>query len=234
MKILIVDDEKMIREGLKYRIEQYLKDNVQITLANDANSALERIRENDFDVLFCDINMPFVSGLELIEKINDKGMTIIIVSGYSEFKYAQKAIELKVDNYILKPIERTKLEEILDNLLKLYPTKVNNSIVSKIIDEINNNYHNCSYCISVLASDINLSESYIMKVLARENLSFVDMLNNKRIDKSLGLLQEQNKIKDIYESVGFNSQSYFNVVFKKIMGISPKEYCSNSAVYLKK
>ena len=234
MKILIVDDEKMIREGLKYRIEQYLKDNVQVTLANDANGALDIINSKDFDVLFCDINMPFISGLELIEKINNKDMTIIIVSGYSEFKYAQRAIELKVDNYILKPIEKTKLEEILDNLLKLYPTKSNNSIVIRIIDEINKNYHNCEYCLSLLAKDINLSESYIMKVLAKEGLSFVDMLNNKRIDKSLGLLQEQNRIKDIYQRVGFNSQSYFNVVFKKNMGISPKEYCNNSAVFLKK
>ncbi|WEM63584.1 response regulator [Streptococcus parauberis] len=111
--VLLVDDEYMILQGLKMLIDwEHLGFQVVAT-AKSANQALRLLDQEHIDVLISDVNMPEMSGLDLIEKakeINPQIQTMII-SGYQEFDYVKKAMELEAKAYLLKPIDKHELEE---------------------------------------------------------------------------------------------------------------------------
>lgn len=119
-RILIVDDELIEREGIKYLIKKYQYE-MEIFEAEDGENALEYIKNNPVDILFTDIRMPFMSGLELIEKARElsKNLKVIIFSAYEEFEYAKKAIDLNVIHYILKPIDINEFLKVFSNIIKV-------------------------------------------------------------------------------------------------------------------
>lgn len=104
-KVLIADDEEIIRRGIAHFLKK--DPDIQVVAqAEDGEMALEQAMEAHPDLLFVDINMPFLNGLDFIEKL--KGIQpdslIIVITGYDDFKYAQKALRLGVFDYLLKPI----------------------------------------------------------------------------------------------------------------------------------
>lgn len=118
-KVFIVDDEPIIREGLK-RIINWDKCGFKIVgEAGDGLEALEKVSKLRPDLCIIDIKMPEIDGLELISKIKKiKNETkILILTGYPEFDYAQKAIDLGVEGYILKPVDPEVLLEKLNKVL---------------------------------------------------------------------------------------------------------------------
>jgi two-component system response regulator YesN len=120
IKILVVDDEQIIRNGLEKAITQ-LSDGFQVlATADDGETALQWLKETDVlpDLLITDIFMRFVDGIELIEQVNALYPTItcVILSGHEDFKIAQKAIKLMVQQYIIKPIQLPELHAILNSL----------------------------------------------------------------------------------------------------------------------
>lgn len=106
MNILIADDEKQAREGIHLMVEQspYTFDNIFV--ASDGNEAAKIIKENPIDIVLTDICMPGTDGLELSQTIRRQypEVQIILITSYSEFEYVQKAIQLGVMGYLLKPI----------------------------------------------------------------------------------------------------------------------------------
>lgn len=117
-KVLIVDDEIMIRRGLSKIIKW---EQIGFELAGavgDAGEALKILEEIQVDVLLTDISMPEVTGLELIRTVKELQPRIktVVISGYSEFDYAIEAIKLKVESYILKPLDPQKITEIFEGL----------------------------------------------------------------------------------------------------------------------
>lgn len=123
LKILLVDDEVTEREGIEFLIKRY---EFPLTIAKAVNGkeALEYIKKNHIDILFTDVKMPFMDGLELAKETfkYDPNIRIIIFSAYSEFDYAKKALEAKVVDYLLKPIEveefKRVMEEAISNCIK--------------------------------------------------------------------------------------------------------------------
>lgn len=117
-KVFLVEDEKVVREGIRKNIQweqygfHYTGD------ASDGELALPMIRDIRPDLLITDIKMPFMDGLTLIKLVRDElpRTKIIIISGYDDFTYAQQAIRMGVDQYLLKPIIKNKLVEILVEL----------------------------------------------------------------------------------------------------------------------
>lgn len=104
-KVLIADDEEIIRRGIAY----FLKKDPEIEVAGQAEDgelALELAQKVHPDLLFVDINMPFLNGLEFIEKLKEvqPDALIIVITGYDDFRYAQKALRLGVFDYLLKPL----------------------------------------------------------------------------------------------------------------------------------
>jgi two-component system, response regulator YesN len=114
-KVMIADDELNIRMGLRTSIERLGGFSV-VAEAEDGEMALDLALSEKPDILLIDIRMPFMNGLELIEKLNENlgDCIIIIVSGHDEFAYAQKAIALQVFDYVLKPVDQQKLKDALE------------------------------------------------------------------------------------------------------------------------
>ncbi|MBU3133811.1 response regulator transcription factor [Clostridium gasigenes] len=114
-KVMLVDDEKLILQGLLKIIEWDKIGLEVIQTADNAISAIELFRKNPVNIVITDISMPKVTGLELIKQIKaiDENVKFIILSGYDEFSYAKTAMKYKVENYILKPINEEELEEAL-------------------------------------------------------------------------------------------------------------------------
>jgi two-component system response regulator YesN len=114
-KVLIADDEPKIRRGLRTAIERLRTDMKVVAEAEDGEAAFELVRKVKPDILMIDVRMPFLGGLQLIEKINAEkaDCIIIVVSGHDEFEYAQRALQLKVFEYVLKPVPQEVLEGVL-------------------------------------------------------------------------------------------------------------------------
>jgi two-component system response regulator YesN len=120
-KLLIVDDERMIRQGLKVMIEREYPSVYSITLAGNGAEALELYQQERNDVIITDIRMPVMDGITLLERLSkDAGPgeapAVIILSGHDDFEYAKSAIRYRVKDYLLKPIRREELFEILERI----------------------------------------------------------------------------------------------------------------------
>lgn len=117
--ILIADDEKIERNGVRRLLQ---KENLEMEIMEAVNGkeALQMVQERKPDILFSDIKMPFINGLELSEKVKEISpeTVIIIVSGYSDFEYARAAMKNGVLDYVLKPIDPAELKRALHKALE--------------------------------------------------------------------------------------------------------------------
>lgn len=118
MRILLVDDEREEREGISFLIEKFCYP-LEIFQASSGKEALDILERNKIDILFTDVKMPVMSGLELARKVreNNKDIKIIIFSAYAEFEYAKQAIEMNALRYLLKPIEIDEFRALMDELI---------------------------------------------------------------------------------------------------------------------
>lgn len=112
-KILIVDDEKMIREGIKAVICWEELGIGEVLLASSGREALQIIEREKPEILLTDISMAEMTGLEMIEQavLLQKTMRVLVLTGYDSFEYARKALQLKVEDFLLKPIDEDILAE---------------------------------------------------------------------------------------------------------------------------
>ena len=107
LTILIVDDEKLERNGIKFLLKRE-KEEFRILEAANGKDALGVLASNHVDILFSDVKMPYMSGLELVCQVRekDRNMEIVIFSGYNDFSYAREALRYGVVDYVLKPVIR--------------------------------------------------------------------------------------------------------------------------------
>ncbi|SFD50278.1 two-component system, response regulator YesN [Paenibacillus catalpae] len=105
-RILIVDDERIEREGIRNLIRK-LKLELDPLVAENGEAALRIVQSEPIDIVITDIKMPFMDGLELSEKIREEhpDIELIIYSAFNEFEYARRAMRANVSNYLLKPIQ---------------------------------------------------------------------------------------------------------------------------------
>lgn len=119
-KVLIVDDEKNIRLGLKAMIVREFPDTYEFEFAGDGAEALEVIVSKPIDIVITDIRMPVMDGIMLINRIQEleSKPTLVILSGHDDFHYAKEAIRCDVKEYLLKPIVRDELSRTMLRLEK--------------------------------------------------------------------------------------------------------------------
>lgn len=115
-RILIVDDERLIRSSLNKIIDQIEGGNVVSGLAEDGDSALAWLSRHYADLCVTDVRMPKVNGLELIKSINERypWMYCIVVSSYDDFSYIQQSLQLGAVDYVLKPVDRELLRQAIN------------------------------------------------------------------------------------------------------------------------
>lgn len=118
LKIFLVEDESIVREGLRDNIPWQQYGYKFVGEASDGEMALPLIQKTRPDVLLTDIKMPFMDGLSLSRIVHQEfpDMKIIIISGYDDFEYARQAITVGVEQYLLKPITRASLQKVLTEL----------------------------------------------------------------------------------------------------------------------
>lgn len=123
-KILLVDDEQFIRKGILSILSRNLTEGITCIEASNGEEALMRAREQSPHLIITDISMPGCDGLEFIGKLREenKNTPIVILSGYDNFEYAQKAIRLGVKEYVMKPIKKkefiTLIQDYIDDIEK--------------------------------------------------------------------------------------------------------------------
>ncbi|TXK79131.1 response regulator [Paenibacillus sp. N3.4] len=120
MHILIVDDEPIIRKGMVKMAEMYSPSFSKIQTAENGVAALERIRASEPDLVLTDICMPKMDGLELCKIIHEEfpHIKMVVISGFSDFEYAQKSMNYGVRHYLLKPATKANVHDMLDQVVK--------------------------------------------------------------------------------------------------------------------
>ena len=137
-KVLLVDDEYMITEGLKRLIPFDKWDMEVVATANHADDALDYVREHPVDIVISDVNMPDKTGLEMIQEMKDllPDAYYILLSGYQEFDYVKKAMNLSVVDYLVKPVDKVELGHLLEKIVTQLREKVQEpEILSQQLDE---------------------------------------------------------------------------------------------------
>ncbi|CBK73632.1 Response regulator containing CheY-like receiver domain and AraC-type DNA-binding domain [Butyrivibrio fibrisolvens 16/4] len=117
-KILVVEDEKLIRQGISAMIKRSGVPYEEVIECSNGLQALDILKTTRIDVMLTDIRMPKMNGIELVQAVQelDNPPLSVAVSGYDDFSYAVEMMRQGVREYILKPVERDKLKEVLTKL----------------------------------------------------------------------------------------------------------------------
>lgn len=188
IKILIVDDEEIIRDGICKKIERLMPDALVVAKAKNAKEALEIVKSNHPNIIITDIRMPGIDGLQFISMAHNlyKDIKYIIISGYQDFEYARNAIRLGVKDYLVKPIENEQLKDILEKLEKeISEETLQETAISQLkskanysIDIIKNKY---------LTDLTNHSNEFDISQIVK-NLEFIDIEFTKRYYTVINIL----------------------------------------------
>ena len=118
MKIFIVDDDSVIRKGIKKVINRYLPENIVVGEAADGQEALDAIMDKKPDILITDIKMPVLDGVALIRVLKNKGIgiKIIVLSGFEEYSLVRESLKNGAEDYLLKPVDTKVLIELIKKL----------------------------------------------------------------------------------------------------------------------
>lgn len=235
MRVMLVDDEILIREGFKKLFDWREHDCQVVAEASDGMEALAKIDEYQPDLVIMDINIPIVNGLKVIETAKAKypNMAFVIVSGYDDFSYCRQALRMQITDYILKPVDYKEFGTCIDRLrIALYEKKececTNNADPRIITQMIRFLQHNLAEDMSLnrLSEEFHLSPQYISQLFKSEiGVNFLAYLTNQRMEKAKRLLISTSLgISEISIQCGYADYRVFTKTFKKNIGITPSQY----------
>jgi two-component system response regulator YesN len=246
MNIIIADDEEFIRLGLQKILGRMELDiRVLGSYANglDAWSHISRLEAGELDVLITDIKMPMMDGLRLIEQMKDKPVATIVLSGFSEFEYARKALRYGVRDYLLKPVDKASLYELLVRIRqeRQQPNEEQEAslqeedeglltrehyVIERMKSIVEQEYDK-NFEMERIADTVGMSASYLSRLFRQQTgMTLTDYLIEIRIEKAKQYLSDHPNLKnyEISQLVGYNDPVYFNKLFKKMVGVTPKDF----------
>ena len=235
INVYIADDEVWITLGLKKLLEKLDIDARVVGTANNGLTAKEEIALFKPDVVFTDIRMPGLTGLELLRAIPEVSpdSKVVIISGYAEFSYAQEAVQHHAFDYLLKPIKEEELTRVMSAIVNNMEVETGGEskepsydrVIDNVITEIREHYME-DISLTSLAAKYNISMGHLSKMIKEHlKVNFSDYIASLRIQRSKELLRDDSlSIQEIAEIVGYNDYFYFTKVFKKVEGISPSKY----------
>ena len=244
--LLIVDDEPVIRRGIKsLAILSEIGIN-KIFEAGNAETCLEITDKEQIDIIMLDINMPNTDGLTLAKMLKEKNQNfaIIMVTGYDYFEYMQTAIRLGVDDYLLKPVNKTDIELVLkrmidkiekirleNRLLELNVTSESippgdNSSFKTVREYMNEHLFDSDLSLGYMAENLGFNSSYLSGIIKQiYGIPFQEYVALKRMEQAKILcLSTDMKNYEIAEEIGYEDVNYFTNRFKKTFGITPKQF----------
>lgn len=237
MNILIVDDELPAVQGILQIMDWKRLGIENAYVAYSLREAMEQFSQHYIELLLTDIEMQGGTGFDLIRWCNARNMRYvsIILSGFPNFHYAQRAITLGVFEYLLKPVNNSMLEGTLQRAVARLrqqnevPVQRPDTDAESLIEQVQFYiFDHISQEISrdEIAAYVNLSPKYLSTIFKREtSCTLSDYIRNERIAFAKRLLKQTNlPISMISENVGYDSLSYFSTVFRQVAGCSPREY----------
>ena len=247
-RVVVIEDEEAIRKGIIMSIDFSALNCILIGEASNGVEGIKLIQEKKPDIVITDVTMPLMSGIEMIEQTLEYNYTSIIISGYDEFSYAKKAIKLGVCDYLMKPIDKEELNNVIQSIVSSFDLsskisgllKEKNQIehiqlletlnkedhlVDKIMEYIHLHYSEKIF-LSDIADVLNYSESLLSKRFRRvTQMTFNEYLNRFRIQKSIEYMKKGTYgLTEISDICGFSDYKYFSTVFKKYTGYTPSQF----------
>lgn len=237
LRVLLVDDEIIIREGFKRLFDWEAHDCQVVGEAADGMDALARIDALHPDIVIMDINIPIMSGLKVIQlsRMKHPQIAYVIVSGYDDFSYCQQALRMQITDYILKPVNYEEFGTCIDNLkISLFerriaatdtPEKQEERVITGITRYLQEHLSQ-EVSLSVLAERFHLNPQYISQLFKNEiGVGFLAYLTNIRMERAKHLLLSTSlSVAEVAEQSGYGDYRGFTKVFKKSEGITPSQY----------
>ena len=241
-KLIVVDDESEIREGLcNFFPWDHLGFEIKAQFG-DGRQALEYLLSHPIDVMLCDIKMPFMTGLELANELHLRKSTvkIVLLSGYQEFDYAREALRYGVREYIVKPTKYDELIKVFSKIKEeldldqakqesyaaepIAGSNYNEKVIATIKLYIQQNYQTAN--LEEAAQLVHMNPFYLSKFFKdKTGKNFSDFLLAVRMKKAAELLSDISyKTYEISEQVGYSNPKNFTRTFKKFFGKTPKEF----------
>ncbi len=237
-QLIIVDDEEELREGLATCFPWQKHGFMVAGTFGDCRSAVAFCQDHPVDVVLSDIRMPFQTGFDLIQilKEHDRHPLFCIMSAYSEFSYAQQALRLNVEDYLVKPASfddiastmeriRAKLDGKPEANVKHAPDEVDNPLVSKAISLINRKTGTCS--LQSVAGELSISQSYLSR-LFKETMgtTFQSYLLKTRMRQAADMLCGNQKYtnKEIATALGYQDTQNFCRTFRRYWNTTPQQF----------
>lgn len=242
LRVMVVEDEELIRRGIVLAVDWAALDCVVVGEASNGVEALAREAECRPTLIITDLKMPRMDGLEMLAKLRERGCTahVIILTAYDSFAYAQTALRLGAVDFLLKPFHDGDLENAVLALQKRLATREKapepelppvrtdsrSRYVQEAMDYIGRRYASPELSIAEVAAALGVSEGHLSHIFKKETgLTVGAYLTRCRIQRAMALLREGKKrVYEVAEAVGYRDITYFSGTFKKIVGLTPTEY----------
>ena len=242
-KVLIVEDEDIIRKGIAYTMDWVSMGCTIVGEAVNGNEGLEQIKNLNPDIVLVDIMMPEMDGIEMIRRANEiANYKAVIMTSYADFEYAKKAIELGVLAYLMKPVDEDELKKNINKIIKeiekdnqiqqisekrsIYiKSEGENDYVQQIIRATEEHYWE-KISIESFSEKMGVSASYLSrKFKEATGATYLDFLNKYRVQQAIKLLETgKYKVYEVSDKTGFSDYKHFNNVFKRYTGSAPSEF----------
>lgn len=236
-EMIVVDDEAELREGISsYFPWESLNIHV-VGVFENGRAALSYVKTHPVDIVLTDVRMPFMDGLELIERAKavSPETCYVILSGFREFEYAKKGLLLGVKDYILKPTKYSQIFEVfsritaeLDNQGKGREDLTEQDGTAAVISSVKRYIRSC-YAGATLegaAEYVHLNPYYLSTFFKQHTgEKFSDYVIRVRMEVAASLLEKGDQtVKEVAEAVGYTNPSSFTRVFRQYYQCNPKDY----------
>lgn len=198
----------------------------------NARDALAAIKADPPDLVITDIRMGELSGLDLVEECQKAGIrsAFIVISGHSDFSYAQRALNSGVCHFMLKPVDALEglrmLLKVRDRLQnKSVPDAPRHHAIDEIMQYMRTNYQQ-RLSLEDVADHFYMNKTYLSELFKKETgKSFVQFKNEIRVERAKVLLRSSDDlISSVSEQCGFEDAGYFSAVFKLMTQKTPQQY----------
>ncbi len=238
--VLIAEDELLELEFLKLIVAEDLLPKDKILTCENGIQAVELAKQYRPDIIVMDILIPEMDGLHALKEIKKflPQACVMILSAYSDFYYAQTAIRLRVQEYLLKPVKPAVFKQAFRDLLttvaacqvqdneEIIEPKINQIyFIEKSIQYIHDNFKQ-KLPLQLVSSYVFVNPQYFSRIFKKEvGVNYIDYVNKLKIEYACKLLETTSyPAYRISGECGFTDPSYFNRVFVQQMKLTPKAY----------